>query len=287
VTAIKVKWPTIRLGEIAEFRNGVNYNKSNFGLGVKVVGVSDFRDYTKPKYAALEQINPEGIVTDRNILRDGDIVFVRSNGNRELIGRSLFIERPPEEVTHSAFTIRLRFTAGNVLPKFFAYYLRKTAIRHALTAYGGGTNISNLNQDILSSLVVSIPPEPTQRKIAAILSTYDELIENNLRRIKILEELALFDILTKPQIDMSETDREKVKSTARGLLSTLKESKLVLDWRKRQQARAEVRVTIEKLLDHGLPRAYTPELFEQKTTAVFQHVYDSYYGAGRSVYAMA
>jgi type I restriction enzyme R subunit len=101
------------------------------------------------------------------------------------------------------------------------------------------------------------------------------------------EELALFDLLTKPQIDMSAADREKVKATARALLSTLKESKLVLDWRKRQQARADVRVTIEKMLDQGLPRVYTPELFEQKTTAVFQHVYDAYYGAGRSVYAAA
>jgi type I restriction enzyme R subunit len=101
------------------------------------------------------------------------------------------------------------------------------------------------------------------------------------------EELALFDLLTKPQIDMSETDRDKVKSTARELLATLKAGKLVLDWRKRQQARAEVRVTIEKLLDQGLPKAYTPELFEQKTTAVFQHVYDAYYGAGHSVYAAA
>ena len=101
------------------------------------------------------------------------------------------------------------------------------------------------------------------------------------------EELALFDLLTKPQIDLSDSDREKVKATARDLLNTLKAWKLVLDWRKRQQARAEVRVTIEKMLDHGLPRAYTPELFDQKTTAVFQHVYDAYYGAGRSVYAMA
>ncbi|MBA4417711.1 MAG: DEAD/DEAH box helicase [Syntrophus sp. (in: bacteria)] len=99
------------------------------------------------------------------------------------------------------------------------------------------------------------------------------------------EELALFDLLTKPQIDLSETDREKVKATSRELLDTLKAGKLVLDWRKRQQARAEVRVTIEKLLDLGLPRTYTPELFEQKTAAVFQHVYDAYYGAGRSVYA--
>jgi type I restriction enzyme R subunit len=99
------------------------------------------------------------------------------------------------------------------------------------------------------------------------------------------EELALFDLLTKPQIGMSAADRKKVKAVARELLSVLKEGKLVLDWRKRQQARAEVRVTIEKLLDKGLPRAYTPELFQQKATAVFQHVYDAYYGTGRSIYA--
>lgn len=100
------------------------------------------------------------------------------------------------------------------------------------------------------------------------------------------EELTLFDLLTKPQIEMTEADREKVKITARELLATLKAGKLALDWRKRQQSRADVRVTIEKLLDHGLPRVYTPELFEAKTTAVFQHVYDAYYGEGRSVYAV-
>lgn len=99
------------------------------------------------------------------------------------------------------------------------------------------------------------------------------------------EELALFDLLTKPQIDLNDADRDKVKATARELLAQLKAGKLVLDWRQRQQARAQVRVTIEKLLDLGLPRAYTPELFEEKTSAVFQHVYDAYYGAGRSVYA--
>ena len=65
------------------------------------------------------------------------------------------------------------------------------------------------------------------------------------------EELALFDLLTKPQIELSDADRDKVKATARELLATLKAGKLVLDWRKRQQARAEVRVTIEKVLDQG------------------------------------
>ena len=186
----KVKWPTKRLGELAEFRNGVNYNKTSFGKGVKVVGVSDFQDYTKPKYEELAQINPEGIVTERNILRDGDIVFVRSNGNRELIGRSLFIERPPEEVTHSAFTIRLRFNSREVYAKFYAYCFRTPLIRQGLTASGGGTNISNLNQDILNALEVPLPPLPMQRRIANILSAYDDLIANSQRRIKILEEMA-------------------------------------------------------------------------------------------------
>jgi type I restriction enzyme, R subunit len=101
------------------------------------------------------------------------------------------------------------------------------------------------------------------------------------------EELALFDLLTRPQIEMSDADRDKVKATARELLATLKAEKLVLDWRKRQQTRADVRVTIERLLDQGLPRAYTPELFQQKTASVFQHIYDAYFGAGSSVYVAA
>ncbi|WP_152555097.1 HsdR family type I site-specific deoxyribonuclease [Desulfonatronum thiodismutans] len=101
------------------------------------------------------------------------------------------------------------------------------------------------------------------------------------------EELTLFDLLTKPDIELSEKDKIKVKATARQLLEALKREKLVLDWRKRQQARAEVRVTIEKVLDAGLPRVYTPELFNQKSSAVYQHVYDAYFGDGGSVYGTA
>jgi len=78
------------------------------------------------------------------------------------------------------------------------------------------------------------------------------------------EELALFDLLTKPRVELTQTERDKVKAAARELLATLKDGQLVLDWRKRQQSRAAVRVTIEKLLDERLPDAYTPDLFEEK-----------------------
>jgi type I restriction enzyme, R subunit len=97
------------------------------------------------------------------------------------------------------------------------------------------------------------------------------------------EELALFDILTKPEIDMTAKEKEEVKKVARMLLQTLKEAKLVLDWRKKQRSRADVYTTVKTVLDE-LPRAYTPELYEQKCDRVYQHVYDSYQGEGRSIY---
>lgn len=99
------------------------------------------------------------------------------------------------------------------------------------------------------------------------------------------EELAIFDLLTKPSLDLSKEELDQIKAVARGLLDTLKKEKFTIDWRKHQKSRAEVRVTIEKVLDVGLPRKYDTNLYRQKSAAVFLHVYDSYYGAGRSIYA--
>ena len=78
----------------------------------------------------------------------------------------------------------------------------------------------------------------------------------------------------------------QVKRVAKDLLTTLKAERLVLDWRKRQQSRAAVRLTIEETLDR-LPNRYTQDLYNQKCESVYQHVYDSYFGAGRSIYSIA
>ncbi len=101
------------------------------------------------------------------------------------------------------------------------------------------------------------------------------------------EELALFDLLMKPAIGLTQAEAREVKRVAHELLQTLKAERLALDWRKQQQARAAVKLAIEDALDRGLPPVYTPELFRQKCEAVYLHVYDSYYGAGRGVYARA
>jgi len=101
------------------------------------------------------------------------------------------------------------------------------------------------------------------------------------------EELVIFDLLTKPDVELTATERQTVKITARELLQTLKDKSLVIDWRKRQQSRAQVRVTIETELDKGLPRTYTPEVFKAKAEALFQHFYDSYQDVTKSIYTVA
>ncbi len=100
------------------------------------------------------------------------------------------------------------------------------------------------------------------------------------------EELALFDLLTKPDMKLTKGEEKKVKKIARGLLEKLKAGKFVLDWRKRQRTRAGVRLCIEQLLD-ALPDAYSNDLYEKKCESVYQHVYESYYGAGQSIYTAA
>ena len=116
-----------------------------------------------------------------------------------------------------------------------------------------------------------------------------ELNEEDTRAIReklTEEELALYDLLTKPEMALTQKEQDAVKAVAKQLLERLKQEKLVLDWRKRQQSRAAVQVCVEEVLE-GLPRAYDKDIFQQKCNLIFQHVFDSYQGAGRSIYAHA
>jgi type I restriction enzyme, R subunit len=96
------------------------------------------------------------------------------------------------------------------------------------------------------------------------------------------EELAIFDLLARSEASLSKTERQQVKNVTQALLQRLKD-KLVIDWRKKQQSRAAVKLSIEECIDH-LPQRYVKES-EVACQAIYQHVYESYFGEGRSIYA--
>lgn len=185
-----MSWQKVKLGELGEFRNGLNYSKANEGSGLKVISVKDFGDLRVPNFAELDEINPSGLNIRNSLLAAGDIIFVRSNGNKDLIGRSMFIEKAQENVSFSGFCIRFRNQSDFVHSKFLAYYFRSPIFRRTLSNLGGGTNINNLNQGVLGNFPILLPSLDQQETILRTLSAYDDLIENNRRRIGLLEQAA-------------------------------------------------------------------------------------------------
>ena len=100
------------------------------------------------------------------------------------------------------------------------------------------------------------------------------------------EELVIFDILTRPAPDLSSEERGEVKKVTRDLLAKLKRL-LVLNWRQKSSARSQLKLAIEDVLDTGLPRAYSPELYQRKCSAVFEHMYENYPERDAGTYATA
>lgn len=101
------------------------------------------------------------------------------------------------------------------------------------------------------------------------------------------EELAILDILTKPEPKLSKKEFETVKATAQKLIKVIKKEKLVLDWRKKQSTRAKVKEAIETICDEILPEIYNKELFQEKCNALYEHFYDYYNNAKDNIYDVA
>lgn len=97
------------------------------------------------------------------------------------------------------------------------------------------------------------------------------------------EQLAIFDILTRPDPVLTDKEKDEAKKVAKELLSQLKANKLVLDWRKKPQSAATVRKTIRDALNR-LPAPYTGDIKKAKADLTYCHIYDSYFGPDRNIY---
>lgn len=185
-----MSWSKVRLGDIADFSNGVNFNKAAYSEGIKLISVSNFGNHFYPNYKELSEIK-EDAVRKGDYLVDGDIVFVRSNGNKDLVGRCMLIRNPAFPVTFSGFCIRVRLREQHKYdPVFFTYHFKESGFRRAMAGTAVGANIQNLSQGRLNKYVLSVPDYKMQIRIADTLSKYDSLIENNQKQIKLLEEAA-------------------------------------------------------------------------------------------------
>lgn len=178
----------MKLSSLGTLRNGMNYDKSSAVCGCKIIGVADFGNRVFPDYDSLSEID-SSIVTKDDLLQNGDIVFVRSNGNKNLVGRTMFIHDIKDPVCYSGFCIAFRPNTDLVYPEYLFYVLRAPFCKKQY-GYSQQTNITNLSQGVLGDVDVPVPDLDTQQKLAKILSEIDLKIISNTRICVELEAMA-------------------------------------------------------------------------------------------------
>lgn len=168
-------WEVVKMSSLGSFKNGMNYSSSDSGVSINCLGVGDFKSlYKIEQTEVLPMISLNQIPSEDYMLRNKDIVFVRSNGNKALVGRSVIVFPDNNKVTFSGFCIRLRVTSDIIHEEFLIQLLRITSVKNKLLSNGRGANISNLNQKMLSDVDVILPPKELQIRFIEIV----EKIEN-------------------------------------------------------------------------------------------------------------
>ena len=166
-------WEIKSLFDLGYCKNGMNFHKGDHGVEIHCLGVGDFKDRStiydvkNLPYVALNE-SPDSDY----LLQDGDIVFVRSNGNKELVGRCLAIYPENVPVTYSGFCIRYRLTSEKASVPYILRVLKADSVRKKMA--GRGANIQNLNQQTLSQLAIPLPPLSLQNQFADFVAEVDK-----------------------------------------------------------------------------------------------------------------
>lgn len=184
------KWDTKPLLEMGYCKNGMNFHTGDSGIEMHCLGVGDFKDYSVIDGTDhLPTISLNETPPAESMLQNGDIVFVRSNGNKALVGRCLVVYSHDTPTTYSGFCIRYRLTSDEVKTAYLLRVLKTESIRKKMA--GRGANIQNLNQQILASLDIPIPPMEIQEQFTSFVKQTDKsklAIQRSLNKLELLKK---------------------------------------------------------------------------------------------------
>lgn len=176
-------WEQHLLGELFEFKNGLNTDKSKYGAGYKFVNVMDVfnNDYlTEDKIIGSVQITEKQLFEYK--LKYGDVLFNRTSEVPEEIAYST-VYLDDKNAVFGGFVIRARSITDKLNEKFLIYLFQSDKFRTQAIKCGQGAIRANIGQKDLAKIRVDIPSLPEQIKIAEILSTWDNAIQTTEKQI--------------------------------------------------------------------------------------------------------
>ena len=171
-------------------RNGLTRPKSVRGSGYRMINMGEIFAHERIGNIEMERVQ----MTEKEIasfeVKKGDLLFARQSLVLSGAGKCSLVKFIGETTTFESHLIRVRLNPKCAVPDFFFYYFISSQGKQNVQSIVMQVAAAGIRGSELAKLKVPVPPLPVQRKIAAILSAYDDLIENNERRIRILEDMA-------------------------------------------------------------------------------------------------
>ena len=184
------EWEKVTLGDLMTFKNGLNFTQDSNGKEYNFLGVGCFKSKNSIKNASeLETVYISNPIDKEYLLKKNDLVFVRSNGSKELVGRCVLIENDISNATYSGFCIKGVLKSEKTTSKYILKNIEAGFLKEKLKHENRGTNISNLNQEILNSLEIKLPTLNEQDKIIETLNVWDSAIEKTEKLISEKEKM--------------------------------------------------------------------------------------------------
>jgi type I restriction enzyme S subunit len=182
-----------RLGESVEsidygYSISIPANKND--EGIPIISTADITENGRILYNKVRKINPPKKITEKLLLKNGDVLFNWRN-SPELVGKTAIFElKEYKNYIYASFILRIRcdeIRTHNVFLKYLLSYYRQIGVFFKLSRRA--VNQSNYNKNEIYVLLIPLPPLPIQQKIAEILSAVDEKIEAEENKKKSLEDL--------------------------------------------------------------------------------------------------
>ena len=171
-------------------RNGLSRPKRVRGIGYKMVNMGELFKYRRIENQPMELVPMNAKELENFTLKEGDLLFARQSLVASGTGKCSIVLRVPETTTFESHLIRVRLDSTSVIPSFYFYYFESPQGKANIQSLVMQVAAAGIRGSELQRLSVPVPPKQIQKNISEVLSAFDDLIENNTRRIQILEEMA-------------------------------------------------------------------------------------------------
>lgn len=186
-------WKEFKLGEVYDFASGLSKSRKEFGFGYDFVSFKDvFKNYFIPKQLT-ELANTSEKERQTFSVKRGDVFLTRTSETQEELGMSSVALKDYTNATFNGFTKRLRPKLDidiEISPEYAGFYFRSPRFRATITNMASITTRASLNNDMLSSLTIILPPINEQIAIASVLSSLDDKIDLLHRQNNTMEAMA-------------------------------------------------------------------------------------------------